>query len=78
MPKRHLTEEGIAELNKLLSELRKNQTVTVVYYCDYQKEYLQLTGPVVKIDPYRKPLQVGAVGIVFSETFKIIIDGDIG
>lgn len=72
-PRKELSEEMIAELSKTLSELRRGQQVTVVYYGSMEQEYLQLTGTVVKVDPYWKLLQVNHVGIDFSEILQIEI-----
>ena len=70
-PRKELSEEMIAELDKTLSELRRGQQVTVVYYGSMEQEYLQLTGTVVKVDPYWKLLQVNRVGIDFDEILQI-------
>lgn len=70
-PRKELSEEMVAELNKILSELRRGQQVTVVYYGSMEQEYLQLTGTVVKVDPYWKLLQVNHVGIDFDEIYLI-------
>ena len=70
-PRKELSEEMIAELSKTLSELRRGQQVTVVYYGSMEQEYLQLTGTVVKVDPYWKLLQVNHVGIDFDEIYQI-------
>lgn len=72
-PRKELSEEMIAELSKTLSELRRGQQVTVVYYGSMEQEYLQLTGTVVKVDPYWKLLQVGNVGVDFNEIIQIEI-----
>ena len=50
-PRRVLSEEMMAETNKILSELQRGQCVTVVYYGSMEQEYLQLTGTVMKVDP---------------------------
>lgn len=71
-PRKELSEEMIAEMNKTLTELRRGQQVTVVYYGRMEQEYLQLTGTVVKVDPYWKLLQVNHVGIDFSEILEIV------
>lgn len=71
-PRKELTEEMMEEISKILSELRRGQCVTVVYYERMEKEYLQLTGTVVKVDPYWKLLQVNHVGIDFSEILEIV------
>ena len=76
-PRRHLTEDSIAELNTILSALQKNQWVTIVYYCEYQQRVCQLAGPVTKIEPYWKTIQIGDICIDFTEIYEIIkIDKD--
>lgn len=73
-PRRHLSEESIAEIDKVLNSLRKGQVVTVVYYGVYEQDYLQLTGPVVKVDPYWHSLQVGNMVIDFPEIDQLLTD----
>ena len=70
VPRRELSEDAIAEINRCLSNLRLGQLVTVVYYCDYTQEVHQLTGQVSKVDPYWKTLQVGNISIEFSEIYQ--------
>ena len=71
-PRRYLSEDMIAEIDKILNSLRKGQIVTVVYYGVYEQEYLQLTGPVTKVDPYWHNLQIGDAVIDFPEIDKLI------
>lgn len=70
-PRRILAEDALAELNETLSQLRKGNIVTVVYYCIYEQEYHQLTGTVIKVDTYWGLLQVGHMSIDFSEITEI-------
>lgn len=72
-PKRILSEDAIAEINRQLSKLKKGIIVTVVYYCDYEQEYHQLTGAVVKVDTYWGLLQVGNISIDFHEIAELEI-----
>ena len=72
-PRKELSEEMVTEINRTLSELRRGQQATVVYYGSMEQEYLQLTGTVVKVDPYWKLLQVNHVGIDFDEIYQLII-----
>lgn len=72
-PRRYLTEDAIAEINAALKALKKGQMITVVYYCEYEQDYYQLTGAVVKVDSYWKILQVGNMSIEFCEIFEIKI-----
>ena len=71
-PRKELSEEMVTEINKTLSELRRGQQVTVVYYGSMEQEYLQLTGTVMKVDPYWKLLHVNHIGIDFSEIHQLV------
>ena len=55
-------------------DLHKGQIITVVYYGIYEQAYLQLTGPVSKIDSYWSNLQVGNTVISFSEIDQLITE----
>lgn len=70
-PKRILAEDAVAEMNQQLSQLHKGTMVTVVYYCIYEQEYYQITGPVIKIDLFWNYLQVGHMSIDFSEIAEL-------
>ena len=72
-PRRYLSEDAIAEINDTLLSLQKGQLITVVYYGIYEQKYLQLTGPVIKVDPYWHNIQIECVSIDFSEIFELIL-----
>lgn len=72
-PRRILAEDALTELNQKLSQLRKGNFVTVVYYCIYTQEYHQITGAVVSVDRYWSLLQIGNISIDFSEIAEIEI-----
>ena len=61
------------QISQTLSQLRKGQTVTVVFDCSFAEERLQITGSVVSVDNYWKMLQVSNVAIDFSEICEIIL-----
>lgn len=71
-PRRELTDYMKEQINNALTELRKGQQVTVVYYGTMEQETLQITGTVMKVDPYWQTLQVNKVAIDFSEIYEII------
>jgi len=71
-PRRYLSDDAIAEINDALLSLQKGQLITVVYYGIYEQAYLQLTGPVVKVDPYWHSIQIESVTIDFSEIYELI------
>ena len=71
IPKKELAEDMVREINSILIDLRKGQNVTVVYYNDYEEEYLQLTGTVEKVDSYWQLLQIGKIAIGFDEISEI-------
>ena len=72
-PRRELTEYAKEQVNKALIELHKGQQVTVIFYGNFEQEELQITGTVIKVDPYWQTLQVNKVAINFSEIYAIIL-----
>lgn len=66
-PRQELTEERIGEINEKLSQLQVGDTVTVRYYCQYGKTYIQLTGKVTRVDAFWKELQIDSKTIDFNE-----------
>ena len=73
-PRRYPSEDAIAEINATLLGLHKGQIITVVYYGIYEQVYLQLTGPVTKVDSYWQNLQVGNTTIEFPEIDQLFTD----
>lgn len=73
-PRRILADDAIDEINKTLTTLQKGQIVTVVYYGTYEQDYIQLTGPVTKIDAYWHSLQIGNTTIDFPEIDRLLTD----
>ena len=73
-PRRYPSDDAIAEINASLLDLYKGQIITVVYYGIYEQAYLQLTGPVSKIDSYWSNLQIGNTVISFSEIDQLITE----
>ena len=71
-PRRYLTEDTIAEINDTILNLQKGQLITVVYYGIYEQAYIQLTGPVVKVDPYWHSIQIDKISIDFSEIYELV------
>ena len=70
--RRELAPDAVEELNRTLTGLKQGQTVTVLYYCTYERAHIQLTGPVTKIDTYWRTLYVGEVGIDFTEITELM------
>ena len=72
-PRRYPSEDAIAEINDVLLGLSKGQIITIVYYGDYEQRYVQLTGPVIKVDPYWHSVQIENITIDFSEIFQLYL-----
>lgn len=68
-----LASDAIEELNETICTLEIGTMVTIIYYCQYQGEYCQITGAVEKIDAFWKSLQVGEMCIDFDDVYRIII-----
>ncbi len=75
VPKRILSEDRVAEINRTLSELNPGQVITVIYYGSYEQNYLQRTGKVTKVDAYWHNLILGNFCVDFSEIDDIVIHG---
>lgn len=71
-PRRYPSEDAIAEMNAKLLDLHKGQIITVIYYGDYEQRYLQLTGPVIKVDSYWHSIQIENITIDFSEIYELL------
>lgn len=65
-----LSEERINEINNQLLSLENGQLVSVTYYDDFEKDSLQLSGTIQKIEPYWKYVQINSTIIYFT---KILI-----
>jgi len=76
VPRLELTEDSIAEINKVLVSLERGILVTVAYYSEFAMDYLQLTGFVTKIDPVSKFLQIGKMTIYFADISHLWIDSN--
>ena len=70
-PRKELSEERVKEINDVLQTIEQDDMVTVMYYCQYGRQYRQLSGPVTKIDSYWKVLQINGVSISFDEIYEI-------
>ena len=71
--RKFLTEERIEELNRILLDLRKGSTVTVVYYCTLERCYRQITGPVTNLDSYWQYLQLGDVCVDLTDIYEVLV-----
>lgn len=72
VPRKEPLPERIEEINCILKSLKKGQVITVVYYGIYEKNYVQYTGMVSKVDTYFELLQLNNRSIAFSEIDDIV------
>ena len=68
--KKELAEEYMAELELELRQVKRNDIITVVYFC--KTEYLQVTGQVTKIDKVYRVLKVVNTRINFDDLYSIV------
>ena len=64
-----LSEEKKEELNRKLLQVRKNDMITVVYFC--KDEYLQMEGRVSRIDKDARILKLVNTRIAFSDIYDL-------
>ena len=53
---------------------RRIVIITVIYYGSYEQDYLQITGPVTKVDPFWSSLQIGNAVLNFSGIYQICME----
>ena len=73
VPKAELSEERGEELDRTLRQVRKNDMVTVIYFCD--GEYLKVTGMVSRIDGTARLLKIVDTKIPFEDLYEVSIQG---
>lgn len=69
VPRMEFSEEYKEELDRKLRKVRKNDIVTVVYYC--RGEYLKMTGMVARVDETARVLKIVNTKILFEDLCDI-------
>lgn len=69
VPRMELSEEYRELLDQKLRQVKKNDMITVVYFC--RNEYLELTGMVSRLDKTARILQIVNTKIYFEDIFDI-------
>lgn len=71
VPKAELSEERGEELDRALRQIRKNDMVTVIYFCE--GEYPKVTGMVSRIDGTARLLKVVDTKIPFEDLYEVSV-----
>ena len=71
VPKAELSEGRGEELDRALRQIRKNDMVTVIYFCE--GEYLKVTGMVSRIDGTARLLKVVDTKIPFEDLYEVSV-----
>lgn len=71
VPKMELSEDYREELDYKLHQIKKNDMVSVVYFC--KDEYLKVTGMVSRIDESARVLKIVNTRIDFGDIYDIEI-----
>lgn len=69
VPKMEFSEEYQEELDRKLRQIRRNDMVTVIYFC--KGEYLKVTGLVTRIDPTTRIITVVNTKIPLGDIYDI-------
>ena len=72
--KKELSDYMANKINRVLTEVKKDSVVTVIYYNKTERQYIQLTGVVTQILFFQKILLVDAMQISFEDIYEIILD----
>lgn len=71
VPKIEVSEEYAEELDRKLRQVKKNDMITVVYFC--KGEYLKQTGMVARIDETARILRVVNTKILFDDIYDVML-----
>lgn len=71
-PRRELTDDRIEQINRALNRISPGDIVTLVYYED--EEYLQLTGPLTKLDEVGRAVRLGEKSVPIDDLYDVIIE----
>lgn len=69
VPKAELSEEAADNLDWKLRQVKKNDIITVVYFC--KNEYLKITGMVSRLDKTARVLKIVQTKINFDDIYDI-------
>ena len=69
VPKMEFSEEYQEELDRKLRQVRRNDMITVIYFC--KGEYLEVTGLVTGIDPTARSITVVNTKIPLGDIYDI-------
>lgn len=69
VPKPELSEESLEKLEYKLRQVKKNDKVTVVYFCE--GEYLKITGTVSYLNLTERVIRIENVSIPFDNLYDI-------
>ena len=72
VPKRDLSEEKKGELDWKLRRIQKENIITVEYFHD--REYVQITGAVTRIDDASRTLEIANTRIAFIDISDLYCD----
>ena len=69
IPRMELSEEKKEELNRKLHQIKRNDIVTVIYFC--KGEYIQMEGMVSRLDKDARILKVVNTKIPFEDIYEL-------
>lgn len=70
VPRITVSEDIEEEINRVLTSLKKEEVITVVYYNEPEQEYLQLTGKVTAINKEKRILQIETREINIDDIYR--------
>lgn len=69
--RKEISEDMAYEIDRNLKTLEKGKIVTVVWYNEFEQNYIQLTGEVKGINPQKRYIQIETIDIFFDDIYSI-------
>lgn len=71
IPKKEISEDMAAEIDRALRCLEKGQIITVIRYDESEQNYIQTTGEIKDIDTQKRLMQIETTYIYFDNIYSI-------
>ena len=71
IPKKEISEDMAAEIDRILKCLEKSQIITVIRYDESEQNYIQITGEIKDIDTQKRLMQIETTYIYFDNIYSI-------
>ena len=71
VPRKEISDDMAEEIDRNLKSLEAGKIVTIVWYNEIERNYIQITGEVKNINVKKRFIQIEAIYIHFDDIYEI-------